>query len=138
MLFLQLFQAFIVGGCLCAFFQFIVSATHWNPQHVLIGSIALGAILMPFGVMATLEAFGGAGAIATFMDAGAAFAGTLVAGFTSGNWMSFIIIFCVVVLQVPLGIFAGSMYAKRHPEEFGLSGNRELGNPVLDPNADLG
>ena len=121
---LQLLQAFIVGGCLCAFFQFIVSATHWNPQHVLIGSIALGAILMPFGVMAVLEVFGGAGAIATFMDAGAAFAGTLVAGMTTGIWASFIIIFCVVVLQIPLGILAGTLYANRHPEEFGLSGDR--------------
>ena len=118
MIVLQLLQAFLVGGCLCAFFQFIVSATHWNPQYVLIGSIALGAILMPFGVMAALEAFGGAGAIATFMDAGAAFAGTLVAGFTAGNWTAFAIIFCVVVLQIPLGILAGSMYAKRHPGEF--------------------
>lgn len=115
-------QAFIAGGCLCAFFQIIVSVTHWNPQHVLIGSISLGAILMPFGVMSALEAFGGAGVIATFMDAGAAFAGTLVAGITAGNWMSFAIIVCVVVLQIPLGIFAGSLYAKRHPEEFEQQG----------------
>ncbi|MBQ2681722.1 MAG: hypothetical protein IJF97_07290 [Eggerthellaceae bacterium] len=115
---LQFVLALVVGGCLCAFFQFIVSATHWNPQHVLIGSISLGAILMPFGVMGTLESIGGAGAIATFMDAGAAFAGTLVAGFTAGNWMAFGMIICIVVLQIPLGIFAGSLYAKRHPEEF--------------------
>jgi len=115
---LQFVLAFVVGGCLCAFFQFIVSATHWNPQHVLIGSISLGAILMPFGVMGMLESIGGAGAIATFMDAGAAFAGTLVAGFTAGNWMAFGMIICVVVLQIPLGIFAGSLYAKRHPGEF--------------------
>lgn len=119
MMVLQLLvQAFIVGGCLCAFFQLIVSVTHWNPQHVLIGSISLGALLMPFGVMGLLESFGGAGAIATFMDAGAAFAGTLVAGFTQGNWVAFLIIFCVVVLQIPLGIFAGAMYARLHPDEF--------------------
>ena len=111
-------QAFIACGLLCALFQFIVSATHWNPQHVLIGSIASGAILMPFGVMTLLENFGGAGAIATFMDAGAAFAGTLVAGITGGNWMSFIIIVCVVVLQIPLGILAGTLYANSHPDEF--------------------
>ena len=35
-------------------FQLIVSATRWNPQYVLIGSISLGAILMPFGVMGIL------------------------------------------------------------------------------------
>ena len=118
MVILQLVQAFLVGGCLCALFQLIVTVTHWNPRYVLIGSISLGAILMPFGVMGILEAVGGAGAIATFMDAGAAFAGTLVAGFTAGNWMAFIIIFCVVVLQIPLGIFAGALYAKLHPQEF--------------------
>ena len=110
--------AFIGCGVLCAIFQLIVSVSHWNPQHVLIGSIALGAILMPFGVTDALEAFGGAGVIATFFDAGAAFAGTLCAGFMAGNWVSFAIIFCVVVLQIPLGIFAGTLYARFHPEEF--------------------
>ena len=125
MIVMQVLQAFIVGGCLCAFFQFIVSATHWNPQYVLIGSISLGAILMPFGIMGMLEAFGGAGAIATFMDAGAAFAGTLVAGFTAGHWMAFAMIICVVVLQIPLGIFAGTLYANRHPEEFPPGGKDE-------------
>ena len=111
-------QAFIACGLLCAFFQLIVSVTHWNPQYVLIGSISLGALLMPFGVTAALEAFGDAGAIATFMDAGAAFAGTIVAGITSVAWMPFIIIVCVVVLQIPLGILAGMAYAKLHPQEF--------------------
>lgn len=111
-------QALIAGGCLCAFFQLIVSVTHWNPQYVLIGSISLGAILMPFGVTSALEAFGGAGVIATFMDAGAAFAGTLTNAFTGGGWVSFLTIFCIVVLQIPLGIFAGSRYAAKHPEEF--------------------
>lgn len=116
--------AFIGSGVLCAIFQFIVSATHWNPQPVLIGSIAIGAILMPFGVTDALEAFGGAGIIATFMDAGAAFAGTLCAGWQAGVWQPFIIIFCIVVLQIPLGILAGSLYAKKHPEEF-QGGNAE-------------
>ena len=110
--------AFIVSGLLCAVFQLIVSVTHWNVQHVLIGSIVSGAVLMPFGVTTVLENIGGAGAIATFFDAGAAFAGTLVAGWTSGSWMSFAIIFCVVVAQIPLGIIAGAWYARRHPAEF--------------------
>lgn len=110
--------AFLVGGLLCAIFQLIVSVTHWNVQRVLIGSIVSGAVLMPFGVTAALENIGGAGVIATFFDAGAAFAGTLVAGWTSGSWMAFAIIFCIVVAQIPLGILAGVWYAKRHPAEF--------------------
>lgn len=110
--------AFLVGGLLCAAFQFLAMITKIAYSKILIFSICLGAVLTPFGVMAFLEGLGGAGVIATFMDAGSAFTGTLILAFTANQWVPFLTIFCVVVLQIPLGIATGALYEKLHPEEF--------------------
>lgn len=111
-------QAFIVGGLLCAFFQLLTIVTRLDYSLILILSIAAGAILLPFGITSFLEQAGSAGMYATFMDAGAAFTGTLISAFLGGGWISFLIIFCIVVLQIPLGICAGIVYTKKHEAEF--------------------
>jgi hypothetical protein len=115
--FLGLLGAFITGGLLCACCQFFVSVFKLSPPPVLIGSIVIGALLTPIGVPALLEHFGQAGVYATFFDAGAAFTGTLLAGFTTAEWLPFIIIICVVVLQIPIGILTGMWYERLHPME---------------------
>jgi len=55
-------KAFLVGGALCAFAQFLIDKTKLTPARILVGYVVLGVFLSAVGLYEPLADFAGAGA----------------------------------------------------------------------------
>lgn len=62
MLLLDLIKAFIVGGAICCFAEFLVLKTNLTPARILVGCIVTGVVLSALGLYGPLVEFAGAGA----------------------------------------------------------------------------
>lgn len=60
--FLQLCNAFWVGGLICAAAQVLIDKTKLTPARILTGYVCLGVFLGAIGVYEPVKAFAGAGA----------------------------------------------------------------------------
>lgn len=98
--------AFILGGIICALFEIFAKFTKLDPPHVLVLGIVLGALLTPFGMMAALGHWGGAGLSIMVIGAGNALVGTTMAllGGTPGPILIILALFVALTL---IGIAAG-------------------------------
>ena len=56
------FQAFLMGGFLCAIGQILIDKTKLTPARILVIYVVSGVILQTFGLYQPLVDFGGAGA----------------------------------------------------------------------------
>ncbi len=106
--------AFIVGGCLCGLFQIVMTITKLHPPEMLIIGLAIGAALLPTGILAWLEATGGAGMSIMVLDAGGAIMGSLMS-LLHGDPSSFAMLLGIFALLALIGICAGALYQKIHP-----------------------
>ncbi len=96
---MEFVTAFILGGLICLAFQIFSDFTKIPVPFVLIGGIALGAILAPFGIADALLKFGGAGFSITVVGAGQAIFGTtqaLLAG-VPAPFLAILVLFAVLV-----------------------------------------
>lgn len=101
-------MAFIVGGLLCALFQVVMMLMKLHPPEMLIFGFALGAVLLPSGVIAWLEAVGGAGMSVMVIDAGAAtFAGLMQ--LFHGDLATIVTLLLVFAALIVIGVLAGML-----------------------------
>lgn len=107
--------AFLVCGVLSALFQLFMILTRLKPPVVLIIGFAIGAILVPFGVMASLEAFGQAGMSITVMGAGGAMCGALLELF-GGSALPLITVTAIFLSLMLIGLIAGILRNIRQSE----------------------
>lgn len=108
--------AFIVCGLLSAVFQAIMMLFKLKPPTVLVIGFSLGSILVPFDMMAPLEAAGGAGMSITVMGAGRA---TVSGWFTlfAGNAVPLITVICVFLSLAVIGLIAGAIRNKTRAKD---------------------
>jgi len=105
--------AFVIGGCMCLLFQVVMMVTKLHPPEMLIIGFALGAVLVPTGVVGWLEAVGGAGMGIMIMDAGAATFGGLLSLF-HGDPSVILLVLGIFVLVALLGCIAGALFMTMH------------------------
>ena len=60
--FLPYFEAFAVGGSLCAIAQVLIDRTRLTPARILVGYVVCGVFLGALGIYKYISDFGGAGA----------------------------------------------------------------------------
>ncbi|UWG96643.1 SpoVA/SpoVAEb family sporulation membrane protein [Dehalobacter sp. DCM] len=102
--------AFLLGGILCALFQIFGMFTKLDPPRVLILGVAIGGLLTPFGMLAQLGQWGGAGLTVMCMAAGSAVTGTTMA-LLGGNPVPILMILGLFVTLTLIGIVAGLIRA---------------------------
>lgn len=59
---LDLVKAFVVGGIICAFGQFLIDYTKWTPVRILTGYVICGVLLSVLQIYEPILNFAGAGA----------------------------------------------------------------------------
>ena len=59
---LDLVKAFVVGGIICAFGQFLIDYTKWTPARILTGYVICGVLLSVLQIYEPILNFAGAGA----------------------------------------------------------------------------
>ena len=59
---LDLVKAFVVGGIICVFGQFLIDYTKWTPARILTGYVVAGVLLSVLGIYKPILEFAGAGA----------------------------------------------------------------------------
>ena len=74
------FNAFIVGGLICAIGQIIMDKTKLNPAHILVIFLTSGVILTALGIYEPIVEFGGAGATVPLPGFGYALANGAIKG----------------------------------------------------------
>lgn len=79
-MFWEYFNAFWVGGLICAFAQILVDKTKLTPARILVSFVVLGVILGGLGLYEKLVDFAGAGATVPIMG----FGNTLAKGVLKG------------------------------------------------------
>lgn len=123
--------AFLIGGALCAAFQAFMMLTKLRPPEILIIGFSLGAVLLPLGAIAVLEAYGGAGMAIMVMDAGAGTSGALAA-FFQGNQVPLVTVLGVFISLTIIGIVAGMIRsAAVSKSETAESGSKKVGEQPL-------
>lgn len=98
--------AFLLGGIMCVLFEIFGMFTKLDPPRVLILGIGLGGLLMPYGMLAQLGQWGGAGLTVMCLTAGNAVCGTTMA-LLGGNPIPILIILVLFVTLTLIGIAAG-------------------------------
>jgi MFS family permease len=109
---LSFLLAFLVGGALCALFQLFMMLTKLKPPVILIIGFSLGAILLPFGAIAVMEQYGGAGMAVMVMDAGAGMYSALAA-LLQGTWVPFATVVSIFLVLTLIGIAAGAISSSK-------------------------
>jgi hypothetical protein len=98
--------AFLLGGIMCALFEIFGMFTKLDPPRVLILGIGLGGLLMPYGMLAQLGQWGGAGLTVMCLTAGNAVCATTMA-LLGGNPVPILIIIALFAVLTLIGITAG-------------------------------
>lgn len=101
--------AFLFGGVLAAVFQLAAGLTHAKPPVLLTIGFALGGVLLPTGIIAWAEMWGGGGMAAMVLDAGAALAGNFLTLITAGVPIPLLIVLATFVLLVLIGCLTGAI-----------------------------
>ena len=63
-------KAFICGGLLCAFAQFLIDKTKFTPARILVSYVVAGVLLTALGIYEKFVEFAGAGATVPIMGFG--------------------------------------------------------------------
>ncbi|MEG0503777.1 MAG: SpoVA/SpoVAEb family sporulation membrane protein [Raoultibacter sp.] len=106
---MEFLGAFIVGGLLCVLCQIPLEFKVPVPV-ILICGLVLGALMTPLGWAPKLVELGGAGMIATVIDAGEGVFMSFTA-LLDGNPVSFLIFLCVPVAVSLCGVAGGLVRA---------------------------
>lgn len=109
--------AFVFGGVLAAIFQLAAALTKAKPPTLLTIGFALGGVLLPTGLIAWAEIWGGGGMAAMVVDAGAALAGNFLTLITTGVFMPLLIVLATFVLLVLIGCLTGAISKNHAPAE---------------------
>lgn len=112
---MEFLGAFLVCGLICTLAQLLVEIlpdTYGPTLFILIQ--ALGAILVPTGVVAALTALGGAGIVITVFNAGAGACDGVLAILRGDGPFSFLLLFGVFLVVAVVGIIAGATYVRAH------------------------
>lgn len=111
------FASFIVCGVLCTLCQLAKEVFKANDGQVAVGVMALGALLVPTGLIAYLEASSQMGVMVTCMDAAASIckgATALANGDFSGGLGTIAFVLGIFVGVTVIGYVAGALYDLAH------------------------
>ncbi|MGV8083492.1 MAG: SpoVA/SpoVAEb family sporulation membrane protein [Coriobacteriia bacterium] len=102
------FKAFVLGGMVCTLFQLVLMVTKIEVPKILIGGMAIGALLTPPGVMDALGVWGGAGVTVMVIGAGSAVEAATEAAL-GRNWTVAAMVVVIFASLTLLGIAGGAV-----------------------------
>ena len=112
--------SFVVCGILCALCQLAKEVFKIEDGPVAIGIMALGALLVPTGIIAFLEGTSQMGIMVTCMDAAASIcsgAMAIVNGDVAGGIGTIVFVLAIFVGVTVIGYIAGALYDVLHREK---------------------
>lgn len=84
---MELLNAFLCGGLLCAIGQILIDKTKLTPARILAGYVVAGVLLQAMGVYGAIAEWGGAGATVPLTGFGANLAKGVAAAVNEQGWL---------------------------------------------------
>ena len=84
---MELIQAFLCGGVLCAVGQIIIDKTQLTPARILTGYVVAGVVLTALGIYGPVVEWGGAGATVPLLGFGYTLANGVKKAVAEQGWL---------------------------------------------------
>ena len=84
---MELIQAFLCGGVLCAVGQIIIDKTQLTPARILTGYVVAGVVLTALGIYGPVVEWGGAGATVPLLGFGHSLANGVKKAVAEQGWL---------------------------------------------------